>query len=94
MSYLLRKFKGKNVMVYLNDILIVADTFKELVQIIREVCQIVQDNGFYLNREKCQFMPKRLQVLGHIITNERILMDPTKIESIKSFPVPNTKKKL
>jgi len=52
MSYLLRKFKGKNVMVYLDDILIEADTFEELVQVIRDVCQILQKNGFYLNREK------------------------------------------
>ena len=37
MSYLLRKFKGKNVMVYLYDILIGVETFEELVQVIREV---------------------------------------------------------
>ena len=94
MSYLLRKFKGKNIIVYLDDILIGADIFEELVQVIREVCQILQDNGFYLNREKCQFMSERLHILGHIITNEGIVMDLTKIESINNFPVPNTKKKL
>jgi len=31
MSYLLRKFKGKKIIVYLDDILIGADTFEELV---------------------------------------------------------------
>ena len=35
MSYLLRKYQRKNVMVYLDDILIGADTFEELVQVIR-----------------------------------------------------------
>ena len=71
-----------------------ADTFEVFVQVIRKVSQILQNNRFYLNREKCQFMPERLHILGHIITNEVILMDPTKIESINNFPVPNTKKKL
>jgi len=37
-SYLLRKFKGKNLMVYLDDYLIGADTLQELVQVIRKVC--------------------------------------------------------
>ena len=58
MSYLLRKFKGKNVIVDLNDILIVADTFEELVQVIRKVCQILLDNVFYLNRKKCNSCEK------------------------------------
>jgi len=39
-------------------------------------------------------MPERLHILEHIITNEGILMDTTKIESINSYPVFNIKKKL
>ena len=53
MSCLLRKFKGKNVIVYFDNILIGANAFEELVQVIREGCLILQDKGFYLNREKC-----------------------------------------
>ena len=94
MSYILAKSKGKPVMIYLEDILIGTDTYEEHKQVVREILQILKDQGFYLNNKKCQIRPDKLEVLEFILTTEGLRMDHHKVDTIASFPEPKTKKKL
>ena len=41
-----------------------------------------------LNFEKCHFMVRQSVVLGHVISNEGIIIDKFKIDAIASLPYP------
>ena len=48
----------------------------------------MRDNKLYINQKKSEFFLRDIQYLGHIISQEGIQMDPTKIEVIKGWPIP------
>ena len=39
---------------------------------------------------KCEFIKKRIEYLGHIVSEEGILTDPQKVEAVIHWPVPKT----
>ncbi|GBN11186.1 Transposon Tf2-8 polyprotein [Araneus ventricosus] len=53
-----------------------------------QVLQKLQDSGWTLNEEKCQFRKKSIKFLGHIISADSIRPDPTKTEAIKKMSQP------
>ena len=42
----------------------------------------------YANLGKCSFYQQQIQYLGHIISEEGIAVDPSKIEAIQEWPTP------
>jgi hypothetical protein len=48
--------------------------------------------GLKLGKEKCFFAKEQIEFLGHIVTKGGIKPDPKKVELIKQWPVPQTKK--
>ena len=62
------KLKKGIVIIYMDNILIPADTFEELKKIMKIVLQRLKDNDLYLKPEKCEFarLCKTLnQILGY-----------------------------
>ena len=37
---------------------------------------------------KCDFFKDKIQYLGHVVTKDRIFVDPEKIRAIEDWPVP------
>jgi len=46
--------------------------------------------GIFLNTTKCQFLVLKGKLLGHIVSQDGILMDPAEIEVILLLPLPQT----
>jgi hypothetical protein len=42
----------------------------------------------YAKFDKCDFYQKRIQYLGHVISEEGIAVDPEKIRAIMEWPIP------
>ena len=68
------------VIIYMDDILIHAESVKELDRLTLEVLRLLSENELYLKTEKCEFDTKRLEYLGVIITPDTIEMDPIKVK--------------
>jgi hypothetical protein len=73
---------------YLNDILIYSDTMEEHLQHIRRVLERLTTAGLHLKPEKCEFHKTEVKYLGLIVGAEGIKMDPSKVETVKSWPTP------
>ena len=84
----------KDLMIYLDDILIANHTYEEHINTIRAVMKIAKDNKLWFNKNKCQFMPARMQILGNILTDQGLEADPEKIDTILKFPKPGNKRQL
>jgi RNase H-like domain found in reverse transcriptase/Integrase zinc binding domain len=55
------------------------------------VIDILKKENFYLSRRKLRFLEKELKVLGHIIDNDGIRMDPTKVDGVLAWKVPTNR---
>jgi hypothetical protein len=42
----------------------------------------------YAKLSKCDFFPKQVHYLGHVISEEGVAVDPNKIKSIMDWPTP------
>ena len=84
----------RNVIVYLDDIIVFSNTFEEHVQHLQEVFDKVREYKLKLSIEKCRFLCKEVVYLGHIVSAEGILPCEDKVKAVQQFPIPTTKKEL
>jgi Reverse transcriptase (RNA-dependent DNA polymerase) len=80
------------VIVYMDDILIFADTKEELERITKLVLEKLREHDLFLKAKKCEFCQMRIEYLGMIIEEGKISMDAVKLGGIKDWPVPTTLK--
>jgi hypothetical protein len=77
-----------HVVIYLDDILIFAETLQELTQLTHQVLQKIQDLDLFLRPTKCSFNQTWVEYLGLIISEGEICMDPVKLKAIQEWPLP------
>ena len=79
------------VIVYLDDILISAQSEKEHLNRLKKVLTKLQRVGLWLKREKCVFMTSSVVYLGHVVDTEGLPLlpekapDPRNVGDLKSF---------
>lgn len=88
MNGVFRKYLDKFIIVFLDDILIYSKTEEEHEEHLRITLQVLRENQLYAKMSKCSFYQKQIQYLGHVISEEGIAIDPSKIEAIKEWPTP------
>ena len=80
--------KDKYVLVYLDDVTIYSSTFEEHIQHLKEVLERFRRANLKLNLDKCHFCKKEISFLKHLVSEEGIKPDPTKVNKVKNFPMP------
>ena len=93
MDLVLSGLQGIELFVYMDDIVIYADSLDEHARKLKILLARLQNAGLTLQPEKCRFLQREISYLGHIITKEGVKPDPEKIREVRQFPVPKTKKK-
>ena len=78
----------KNVVLYLDDILIHARTHEEHESVLRQALQLLDQHQFYLGLRKCQFQMTEVNYLGHVIKDGAVRPDPKKTQSVADWPPP------
>ena len=53
------------VIVYIDDILIFSKTLKQHYQDIKKVLRILKENGFFVRKDKCEWVKTSVEFLGH-----------------------------
>lgn len=86
--------KTGKVMVYLDDILIMTETLGEHIKLTRQVLTILHHHKLYLKPEKCDWIQEQVEYLGHIVSYQKIQMDPAKVNAITDWRAPSNKKQL
>jgi hypothetical protein len=82
----------EHVIIYLDDILIFAETLQELTQLTHQVLQRIQDLDLFLRLAKCSFNQTLVEYLGLIILEGEICMDLIELKAIQDWPLSQTVK--
>lgn len=78
----------KHVFTYLDDIIICTQTFRQHIDVLRQVLERLNDAGLTLNREKCHFCKAELRYLGYVVNSSGLLVDPEKVRAILELKAP------
>ena len=79
---------------YIDDLLIVSQSFTEHLEHIQKVLSRLKAANLTVNLGKSAFVRKQVTFLGHILTPSGILKDPGKTQAIFDFPRPTKLKQL
>jgi hypothetical protein len=88
MNGVFKDYLDKFVIVFLDDILVYSKLEEEHEKHLRMMLQVLREHQLYTKLRKCSFYQRRIHYLGHIISEEGIVMDPEKVEAIREWPVP------
>ena len=69
--------------VFMDDFSVYGKTFYDCLANLDKVLQRCEEKHLVLNWEKCHFMVREGIVLGHLVSEQEILVDSAKIEVIK-----------
>ena len=75
----------RSALVYIDDILLLADEKQEMFELIKELHKIATKENLKLAPEKSFYMLLEVKFLGHEIGNNTIKPIPSKIEAIKKY---------
>jgi transposase InsO family protein len=75
---------------YIDDLIIYADTFEEYLENIRKVLERFKAHNITVSPKKCQFLMQEIQYVGYTINGKGISFSREKKQEILDFPVPRT----
>ena len=94
MNNILGDYIGKICYVYLDDIIIIGynldDHLKNLSLILKRLCEF----NLKIQLDKCEFLKKETEFLGHIISENGVKPNPEKVDKILSWPLPKNQKQI
>ncbi len=91
MNQLFSAYTGQFMDIYLDNIVVYSDTLEEHVQHVRIILDILETEKLYLSKDKLHFLEPELCILGQIVDNEGIQMDPHKVDTIVNCKVPTNR---
>ena len=94
MNYIFAPYIGVFLDVYLDDIVIYSDTLEDHIEHVKTAIDILRKEELYLSSSKLHFLGQEMKVLGRIIDDQGIRMDPEKVDSVLHWKVPTSKELL
>ena len=72
-------------LLYIDDVIIFADSFEQHLERLSEVLSKLQTAGLKLSPKKCQLFKKQVCFLGHVVSEHGISTDPAKIRAVEQW---------
>jgi len=70
----------KFVVVFIDDILVYSENEQDHAEHLKVVLTRLREHQLYANFSKCEFWLKKVPFLGHILSEEGIAVDPSKVQ--------------
>ena len=78
----LSEYIDRGVVVYIDDILIYADTEEKLVELTRKVLRKLEEHSLCVNAKKCVFYAQEVEFVGYIFGAKGVRMSENKVKDI------------
>jgi hypothetical protein len=80
----------KFVVVFIDDILVYSENEKDHAEHLRIVLTRLRDHQLYAKFSKCEFWLKTVSFLSHVLSENGILVDPSKVQEVMDWKEPTT----
>ena len=90
MNRVCRPYLDQFVIVFIDDILVYSRSKEEHSDHLRRVLETLRSEKLYAKFSKCEFWIRRVEFLGHVVSEEGIHVDPSKIKAIENWSAPKT----
>lgn len=94
MDKVLSGISFKSALCYLDDVLIISETFEQHMQDLQEVFHRFKQAGLKLSPQKCKFAQQKCVFLGHEISKDGIRPPSDRLKAISEYPAPKNAKAL
>ena len=88
MEQVLRGLHWKTCLIYLDDVIIYSESFEAHIERLAEVFERMRKSGLKISPKKCSLLKEKVSFLGHVVSRDGISTDPSKVESVRDWPVP------
>ena len=88
MNRVFRPYVDQFVVVFIDDILVYSKDRENHYTHLRVVLETLRKEQLYAKLSKCEFWLNEVSFLGHIVSKERIRVDPKKIEVVVEWKPP------
>lgn len=82
------------VVVYLDDIVIFSKTNEKHTKRLCEVIKFIRQEKLYAHQNKCFFRKDIIELLGHTVSKNCLIVDKRKTSAIDTMAPPTTRKEL
>ena len=79
---------------YLDDLVVFSDTWREHLSHLETILEKLQEFGLTAKMPKCQWEMAECTYLGHVVGGGQVKPEINKLEAVKNFPTPKTKKEV
>ena len=83
METVLHGLHWKTLLLYLDEVVVIAPTFKTHLERLEEVLHRLREAGLKLKPGKCEMLRKRVKYLGHIVSEQGVATDPEKVKTVE-----------
>lgn len=94
MQSILSDFPWRKVIVYIDDVLILGESFEEHLLLVEKVMETLAAHGCKVNLKKCQWFCEEVEFLGHLVSSAGLSKPPGYIETLDKFQRPTTVREL
>ena len=85
---MLRGIQYKNVLAYIDDIIVIGQTVEECCVHLAEVLLRIRRACLKLKPQKCELFKTQITYLGHVVSADGVQTDPKKVRAVAEWPVP------
>lgn len=94
MNEVLKDHINKTCVVYMDDILIFSTSLQDHMVTLKKIFKALRKAKLKVQVDKCDFLKRETQFLGHVLTAKGIKPNPDKVSIIQMLRIPNTAKQI
>nr|KYP61865.1 Retrovirus-related Pol polyprotein from transposon 17.6 [Cajanus cajan] len=88
MNKIFRPFLDRFVVVFIDDILVYSRSLEDHHEHLRLVLEVLRERQLYDKLSKCEFWLSKVKFFRHVISVERIVVGPAKVEAVVQWERP------
>lgn len=92
MNDVIQPYLDDFICVYLDDILVYSNNLQDHFRHLRLALEMLGEHKLYAKLSKCDFVKTSVEYLRHIITQDGFAVEEAKVNAIKTWATPKTKK--